>query len=111
MLTKYQTPPHPHALILIGAPGHNAAGEPIATATVYLEHALPDLQPGEVVIKNWSENEGMHEALEAAGIIGPVLRRLLPTFEPREQTPATIHKLLAWDINETRKGTGLAIPT
>lgn len=40
---------------------------PVATATVNLpEHPLPD---GYVLIKSWSENEGMVEALEAAGIV------------------------------------------
>jgi len=43
-------------------------GEPMAVATVNIPEAM--LQEGEVWIKNWSENEGIYEALMAAGIIG-----------------------------------------
>lgn len=43
-------------------------GELMAVATVNIPEAM--LQDGEVWIKNWSENEGIYEALMAAGIIG-----------------------------------------
>ncbi len=44
-------------------------GSPVATATVN----VPDIQldPDEVVIKDWSENQGMLEALIDAGIVHP----------------------------------------
>lgn len=31
---------------------------------------------GNVLIKNWSENQGVYEALLAAGVIGPVIRKV-----------------------------------
>lgn len=43
-------------------------GEPIATATV----CLPNFQPHrlqEVAIKNWSENEGLYEAMLETGLL------------------------------------------
>jgi hypothetical protein len=43
-------------------------GEPIATATVNLPRFM--LEPNEVIIKDYSENEGMYQALYEAGIIG-----------------------------------------
>ncbi len=62
-------------------------GMPIATATVN----LPDLPlpPDHVFIKSWSENEGIREALQVAGIIGPTLRKIPTGF-----VLATVHKLL-----------------
>lgn len=44
-------------------------GSPIATATVN----LPDLpaEPNQVFVKDWSENEGMLNALVAAGVVKP----------------------------------------
>jgi hypothetical protein len=48
-----------------------ADGEPVAVATVH----MPDisLAPDEVVIKDYSENEGMLDTLVAAGVISPPL--------------------------------------
>ena len=43
-------------------------GEPIATITVMLEDAGPP-QPGHLYIKNWSENEGILEALIDHGYV------------------------------------------
>ena len=43
-------------------------GEPVATATVIAPISLPANQ---VIIKNYSENEGMLEALVAANIVEP----------------------------------------
>lgn len=42
-------------------------GEPIATSTVN----IPGLLEGYVAVKDYSENEGMLEALQNAGIVGP----------------------------------------
>lgn len=36
--------------------------------------------PGYVLIKNWSENEGVYEALLAAGVIGPVEKHVPTGF-------------------------------
>ena len=47
-------------------------GERIAVATLNLGEIK--LEPGEVIIKSYSENEGMYEALLEAGVIGPVKR-------------------------------------
>jgi len=48
--------------------------QPIATATVN----LPDesIEEGHVFIKNWSENEGIYQALLKAGVIEPLVRRV-----------------------------------
>lgn len=43
-------------------------GEPIATATVNLPRV--PLEPNEVIIKDYSENNGMYQALYEAGIVG-----------------------------------------
>jgi hypothetical protein len=56
--------------------GHNCIrlqsfnGEPYATASINDPEA--DLKAGEVIIKNYSENEGVLEALEEAGIVEPL---------------------------------------
>jgi Rieske Fe-S protein len=47
-------------------------GSPIATASVNLSDE--PLGEGEVFVKNWSENEGMVEALTVAGIVEPTSR-------------------------------------
>ena len=49
-------------------------GEAIATATVNVPHV--PLREGEVVIKSYAENEGMVDALVAAGIIDPPHREV-----------------------------------
>ena len=51
------------ALLLLDA----KSGESIAVATVNLPHE--SLEPGQVFIKDHSENRGMLEALEKAGIV------------------------------------------
>lgn len=60
---------------------------PIAVATVN----LPDvsLEPDEVIIKNYSENEGMSEALQIAGVIGEPLRSIRTGY-----VFVMVHKLL-----------------
>ena len=52
------------ALLLIDAEDHS----PVATATVNLPDV--ELKSNEVIIKDYSENEGMLAALIAAGIVG-----------------------------------------
>ena len=52
-------------------------GEPLATATVALD-VLPD--EGNVFIKNWSENSGILESLQDAGVVGPVIRTIPTGF-------------------------------
>ncbi len=49
-------------------------GSPIATATANAVDS--DLTTGEIIIKNYSENEGMYDALLAAGIIRRSHRRI-----------------------------------
>lgn len=49
-----------------------ADGEPIAKATVNI--AEIDVNDDEVVIKDYSENEGMLDALVSAGVIGKPVR-------------------------------------
>ena len=57
------------AIQLLGAdPSSNFHGEVVAVATVNIEGAPLD-QRGEVLIKDWNENEGMLESLVAAGLI------------------------------------------
>lgn len=46
-------------------------GMPFATASVAMTNI--DLNPNEVCIKNWSENEGLMEAMIAANIISEPL--------------------------------------
>lgn len=53
----------------------SATGEPMATASVNMPDVY-DPAPGEVIIKDYSENEGILKALQEAGIVGSVLRTL-----------------------------------
>lgn len=64
VFTQYQDN-HRLAILLLDA----ETGERIAVATVN----IPDeyLQPDEVIIKNYSENEGILPVLEEAGIVAP----------------------------------------
>lgn len=57
------------AIRLHGAEGTLDEFEPIATASAY----VADLADGEVAIKNYSENEGMLNALVEAGIVSEPL--------------------------------------
>lgn len=55
---------------------HEETGDSIAIATVNIpDYKLPK---GCVLIKDWSENEGMHAALVEAGVVGPQIA-LIPT--------------------------------
>lgn len=60
------------AISLIGAPGTEYEGQPIAVATVN----LPDeeLAEGNVFIKDYSENEGIYDCLIDAGVIEKRIR-------------------------------------
>lgn len=97
VLGNFANTPHPRVLTLEAdgdqiETGYGVIhdGEPIARAGVYIEGHHP--ADDEVTIKSWSENEGMAEALQAAGIIGPELRRV-----PTGRVEATVHKLLKFD--------------
>ena len=52
--------------------------EPLCVATTNI--AGYRCEPGNVLIKNWSENQGVYEALLKAGVIGPVLREVPTGF-------------------------------
>lgn len=54
------------------------SGEPIATATVNLPAV--ELAENEVVVKDYSENQGMYVALLDAGIVHPELEMYDLTF-------------------------------
>ncbi|NJO81802.1 MAG: hypothetical protein HC828_02845 [Blastochloris sp.] len=49
-------------------------GSPVAVATVHMPEL--NLAADEVVIKDYSENEGMLDALVASGIVSPPLREM-----------------------------------
>lgn len=52
-------------------------GETIMTATTYLEDAVLDNDENrDVIIKNWSENEGIYEALFDKGLISGIYERI-----------------------------------
>ena len=60
---------------------------PVAVASVNIPEV--PLEDDEILIKGWSENEGMDKVLIEARIIGPELRKELTGF-----VYATVHKLL-----------------
>lgn len=49
-------------------------GMALCTATTNVPGYNPE--PGNVLIKTWSENEGVYEALLNANVIGPVIRKV-----------------------------------
>lgn len=53
-------------------------GEPFMVASVNLPEV--DLEENEILIKNYSENEGIYEALVEAKVISPAKRILKSTF-------------------------------
>lgn len=61
------------ALVLLDRDGHR-----LLTATVALEGQVPD--EGNVFLKDWSENAGIVEGLQKAGIVGPVIREIPTGF-------------------------------
>jgi hypothetical protein len=62
------------ALELIGSEDK----ETVMVATVNIPDA--QIEKDELIIKNYSENEGVLEALQKAGIIGPILRNVRTGF-------------------------------
>lgn len=56
------------------------------TATVCLDHAP---RPGHVMIKDWSENEGVLDALIGAGIIGKPVSEVPTGFVKAYECPLT----------------------
>jgi len=54
-------------------------GEPLAKLTVNVPEL--ELAPGEIVLKDWSENEGAYETLEAAGLVELTGRGVICGFE------------------------------
>jgi len=53
-------------------------GSPVMTATVNIPDA--HLEPDEMVIKNYSENEGVLEFLQENNIVGPIIRTVRTGF-------------------------------
>lgn len=51
-------------------------GEAIATPTVCLSAVNEKPADGNVFIKTWSENEGILEGLQKAGIVGDIVRKI-----------------------------------
>lgn len=69
----------------------SATREPLLTATTNI--ISEPLQSNEVMIKTWSENVGVQECLEDAGIIGPQKRIVHTGF--KNECIASVHDLLA----------------
>ena len=53
-------------------------GSPVMVATVNVPDA--HLEPDEMIIKNYSENEGVLEFLQENNIVGPVIRTIRTGF-------------------------------
>lgn len=68
-------------------------GCPVATATVNIPSV--ELADDEVIIKNYSENEGMSRALVDAGVIGPATQSIRTAH-----VIVLIHKLLHGGPNQ-----------
>lgn len=66
---------HGLALVIVAAAanGDIMEGEQLTVATV---NPPAPLQPGEIAIKNWSENDGVLEALTTAGIVAAPHRHI-----------------------------------
>ena len=62
-------------------------GSPIANATLNLPAV--QLERDEVIVKNYSENEGIVQALMEAKIVGPALRSVSTGY-----VTATVHKII-----------------
>lgn len=65
----------------------SADGRPMATATVCLIEYGHTPKLWNVFIKSWSENEGMLEALQKAGIIGEVVREVPAGYATAYECP------------------------
>ena len=57
----------------IALQGWTENGEPFATFSVNVVERRELLKENETFMKTWSENEGMLEVLQKAGIVGPTL--------------------------------------
>ena len=57
---------------------HSTDGAPLCIATTNIAGYVCDY--GNVLIKNWSENEGVYEALFKAGVVGPIIRHVPTGF-------------------------------
>jgi len=71
-------------------------GEPLLTASVCMD--IPP-RKNHIIIKDWSENEGIQEALISANLIGPAV-----AYHPTGFVVATEHKMLgdllnAWETH------------
>lgn len=76
------------ALIINDYNGHR-----LGTATVWLEQAV--LEPGNILVKTWSENEGLDRALIGAGVlIDTGLLHAAGHAWAREMTPTENAKLI-----------------
>ena len=64
-------------------------GEPLMTATVCLAAYGDTPEPGHVFLKTWSENEGIYEALLAAGVIGEFTRVIPAGYAQALECPLT----------------------
>jgi hypothetical protein len=53
-------------------------GEQLCIATTNIAGYIP--APGHVLIKDWSENEGVYKSLFKAGVVGPIVRRVPAGF-------------------------------
>jgi len=62
-------------------------GEPVLVATVNIPQEK--LDKDEIIIKNWSENEGILDVLQKAGIVGEIIRKV-----PTGHVEADVVKLL-----------------
>jgi hypothetical protein len=70
---KYVTNPNAIRLSI-----HSESEGLLCVATSNIDNYIPE--PGNVFIKNWSENEGVYEALLKANVIGPVIRKIPAGF-------------------------------
>lgn len=59
------------ALVLMGRDG-----QPVATVTVRLPSAARDLEPGELLVKTWSENEPLVAPLLSSGLFEDTGKRV-----------------------------------
>jgi len=60
-------------LVATGEDPDTHPGEPVATATVNTEHRV---DADELIVKDYSENEGMVDALVEAGVVQPSFTRV-----------------------------------
>ena len=70
------------ALVLL-----TADGEPLTRATVETAEQPAE---GNVFIKDWSENAGLLEALQGAGVVGPVIRDVPAGFATAKEVALLI---------------------